>query len=123
VEGTSKDLVPLVRDEVYRITGEALRNAFRHGEARRIEVEIQYETRQLRVRVRDNGKGIDAKVLASGGRGGHHGLPGMRERAELAGGKLAVWSELNSGTEIELTIPASRAYAKASEAPAEQETR
>ena len=113
VEGSSRDLAPLIRDEVYRIAGEALRNAFRHSHARRIEVEIHYEPRMLRLRIRDDGKGIDPQVLSAGGRGGHHGLPGMRERAELVGGKLAVWSELHSGTEIELTIPSAIAYAKA----------
>jgi signal transduction histidine kinase len=116
VEGTSRDLPPLMRDEVYRIAGEALRNAFRHSSARRIEVTIHYEKRQLRMRVRDDGKGIDSQTLEAGGRTGHHGLPGMRERAEIVGGKLAVWSELNSGTEIELTIPASLAYAKSPDA-------
>ena len=112
VEGASRDLAPLVRDEVYRIAGETLRNAFRHSQAERIEVEIHYDRRQLRVRIRDNGKGIDPKVLAEGGRPGHHGLPGMQERAKLVGGKLTLWSELNSGTETELTIPASVAYSK-----------
>jgi signal transduction histidine kinase len=112
VEGTSRDLAPLIRDDVHRIAGEALRNAFRHSQASRIEVEIHYDRRQLRLRVRDNGKGIDPKILGEGGRPGHHGLPGMQERAKLVGGKLAVWSELNSGTETELTIPASVAYAK-----------
>src|SRR5262249_14099628 len=62
VEGTSRDLVPLVRDEIYRIASEALRNAFRHAQARRIEVEIHYDNRRLRMRVRDDGKGIDQKV-------------------------------------------------------------
>ena len=112
VEGASRDLAPLVRAEVYRIAGEALRNAFRHAHAKRIEVEIRYDPRQLRMRVRDDGKGIDPKVLSQGGRSGHHGLPGMHERAKLVGGKLAVWSELDSGTEAELTIPANVAYAK-----------
>ena len=112
VEGTSRDLAPLVRDEVHRITREALCNAFRHAQAERIEVEILYERRQLRLRVRDNGKGIDPKILGGGGRAGHYGLPGMQERAKLVGGKLAVWSEIDSGTETELTIPASIAYAK-----------
>jgi signal transduction histidine kinase len=114
VEGTSRDLAPLVRDEVHRIAGEAVRNAFRHAQASRIEVEIHYDRRQLRLRVRDNGKGIDPKILGEGGRPGHHGLPGMQERAKLVGGKLAVWSEIDSGTETELTIPASLAYAKPS---------
>jgi signal transduction histidine kinase/ligand-binding sensor domain-containing protein len=113
VEGETRNLAPLVRDEVYRIATEAVRNAFRHAEAKRVEVEIHYAPRQLRLRVRDNGKGIDPQVLGEGGRAGHHGLPGMQERAKVAGGKLAVWSELDSGTEIELTIPASIAHAKA----------
>jgi len=45
--------------------------------------------------------------LGGDGRAGHYGLPGMRERAKLVGGKFAVWSKLDSGTEAELTIPAS----------------
>ena len=116
VEGTPRKLAPILRDEVYRISGEALRNAFRHSAARRIEVDIHYDKRQLRLRVRDDGKGIDPQVLVQGGRAGHHGLPGMQERAKLMGSKLAVWSELDAGTEIELTIPAAVAYAKASAA-------
>ena len=112
VKGTPRDLVPLVWDEVYRINSEALRNAFLHAHARRIEVDIRYDQRQLCLRVRDNGKGIDPKVVGEGGRVGHYGLPGMHERAKLVGAKLAVWSELDSGTETELTIPGSIAYAK-----------
>ncbi len=107
-----EDLVPLVRDEVYRIASEAVRNAFRHAQAKRIEVEIQYDRRQLRLCVRDNGKGIDPKVLAEGGRDGHYGLAGMHERAKLVGGTLAVGSKLDTGTEAELSVPASVAYAK-----------
>jgi len=112
VEGKSRDLPPLVRDEVYRIAGEALRNAFRHAQAKRIEVGIRYDQRQFRLCVLDDGKGIDQAVLSAGGRAGHHGLPGIHERAQLAGGKLSVRSQLDSGTEIELTIPAGLAYAK-----------
>jgi len=112
VEGTPRNLHPILRDEVYRITGEALRNAFRHARAQRIEVEILYGERWLRLRVRDDGKGIDPKLLSGDGLAGHYGLHGMRERAKLMGGKLAVWSRLDSGTEVELSIPASTAYAK-----------
>jgi ligand-binding sensor domain-containing protein/signal transduction histidine kinase len=110
VEGNPQNLHPILRDEVYRIAGEALRNAFKHAKAQRIEVEIRYDERQLRLRVRDDGKGIEAKHLDGDGYAGHYGLRGMRERAKLMGGKLAVWSELDSGTEVELSIPASRAY-------------
>jgi len=111
VEGTPRNLHPILRDEVYRIAGETLRNAFRHAQARQIEVEIHYDARQFRLRVRDDGKGIDPEILGEHPRPGHFGLHGMRERAKIVGGQLDVWSELDSGTEIELSIPASRAYA------------
>ena len=78
---------------------------------RKIEVELWYDERQFRMRVRDDGKGIDPKFLDEGGREGHFGLHGMRERANLMEGKLTVWTAPDSGTEIELSIPASRAYA------------
>ena len=116
VEGTPRDLSPLLRDDIYRIGCEALRNAFQHAHARRIELELRYDQRQLRLRIRDDGKGIDPKVLAAGGKIGHYGLPGMHERAKLVGGKLAVWSEINSGTETELIIPASVVYEKSNAA-------
>jgi signal transduction histidine kinase len=110
VDGSPRDLHPILRDEVYRIASEAMRNAFRHARARQIEVDLHYDDRQLRLRIRDDGKGIDPEVLGGDGRAGHFGLHGMRERAKLAGGKLAIWSEIDSGTQIELTIPASTAY-------------
>jgi signal transduction histidine kinase len=112
VEGTPRDLIPLLGDEVQRVAAEALRNAFKHAQASRIEVELRYDRRQFRLRVRDDGRGIDPTILGSDGRAGHYGLPGMHERAKLAGGKLSVWSEIQSGTEVELTIPAAVAYAK-----------
>jgi signal transduction histidine kinase/ligand-binding sensor domain-containing protein len=111
VEGTPRNLHPIVRDEIYRMAGEALRNAFRHAHAQRIEAEIHYGDRELRVRVRDDGKGIDPHHLSDEGPAGHFGLRGMRERSKLIGGKLSVWSELESGTELEFSIPGERAYA------------
>jgi signal transduction histidine kinase len=110
VNGTPQNLHPMLRDEIYRITGEALRNAFYHARARRIEVEIEYDKRQVCVRVRDDGIGIDAAVLSEEGRLGHFGLRGMGERSKSIGGQLDVWSERGAGTEVELTIPASIAY-------------
>jgi signal transduction histidine kinase/ligand-binding sensor domain-containing protein len=114
VEGTPHDLTPITRDEVYRIAGEALRNAFRHARARRIEVEIHYDARQLRLQIRDDGRGIDPQLLRTDGLSGHYGLSGMRERAQSLGGELTIWSEVNSGTEIDLTVPSSIAYTKPS---------
>ena len=114
VEGTPRTLHPIVRDEIYRIGSEALRNAFRHAEAKQIEVELRYDERQLRLRIRDDGKGIDPKFLTAEGREGHFGLHGMRERAKLIRGKLTVWTAPESGTEIELSVPASHAYTASS---------
>jgi signal transduction histidine kinase/ligand-binding sensor domain-containing protein len=110
VEGHARTLHPIVRDDVYRIAAEALRNAFRHAEAREIEATIRYGERELEVAVRDDGKGIDPQRLGQQPEG-HWGLRGMRERAELIGGTLRVWSEQRSGAQVELTVPASRAYA------------
>ena len=87
-----------------------LRNAFRHSQARRIEAEILYCEDQLRLRVRDNGKGMDPVVLEKGGVPGHWGLPGVRERAQQMGAKLDVWSETGAGTEVQLAVDASIAY-------------
>lgn len=111
VEGGAQDLNPILRDEVYRIGGEALRNAFHHSQAKHIEVEIHYGVSQLRVRIRDDGKGIASDVVQDKERPGHWGLHGMRERAKIIGGNLEVWSSVQSGTEVELTIPARSAYA------------
>jgi signal transduction histidine kinase len=112
VEGETRDLHPILRDEVYRIGCEAVRNAFQHSGSARIEVRIHYDDRRFLVCIRDNGKGIDPKVLDGGGREGHCGLPGMHERANPAGGRLIVRSKVNSGTEAEIIIPAALAYAK-----------
>jgi signal transduction histidine kinase/ligand-binding sensor domain-containing protein len=112
VEGTPRPLNPIVRDEVYRIAVEALRNAVRHAKARRIEVDIRYGEQALRIRIRDDGKGIDPVVLGHGPMIGHWGLRGMRERATLIGGSFEVWSQLGTGTEAELTVPAASAYSK-----------
>jgi signal transduction histidine kinase len=113
VEGRPRTMHPIVCEEIYRIAGEALRNAFQHAEAKQIEVEIRYDERQLRLRVRDDGKGIDPSLLTGEGRAGHFGLHGMRERAKLVGGKLTVWTAPDAGTEVELRIPASHAYTEA----------
>jgi signal transduction histidine kinase/ligand-binding sensor domain-containing protein len=116
VEGPPRDIRTVLQDELYRIGREILRNAFHHARANKIEVEIRYDPQELRLRFRDNGIGIDPKVLNEGALAGHWGLPGVRERAKLAGAQLDFWSETGAGTEVQLTIPASVAYAKSPEA-------
>jgi signal transduction histidine kinase len=108
VQGSSRDVHPILRDDVYRIALEAMRNAFRHAGAHAIEAEVEYGD-NLQVRIRDDGKGIAPEIMNKG-RTGHYGLPGMRERAERIGGKLDVWSGPGAGTEIQLSIPGTLAF-------------
>ena len=112
IEGEQQTMPPMLQDEVYRISREVIRNAFAHAVASRIEVEIRYDQDQLRVRIRDDGKGIDPKILEDGGRPGHWGISGMRERAQRIGLRLDFWSEIDAGTEVQLTAPAAMAYEK-----------
>src|SRR3984957_2123156 len=109
VEGVPRAVRPTLQDEIYRIARESLRNAFRHAQAGHIETEVTYGE-SLRLRFRDDGKGIDPSVIERGGRSGHWGLLGIRERAKQIGVELSVWSELGAGTEVELNIPGSIAY-------------
>jgi signal transduction histidine kinase len=111
VEGTPRDLHPIIRDELYRIAREAIRNAFKHAHAHDIEAEITYLERLFRLRIRDDGKGIAPEMLDQG-RPGHYGLAGMSERAKQIGAKLSIWSGAGAGTEIELSVPASGAYTR-----------
>jgi signal transduction histidine kinase/ligand-binding sensor domain-containing protein len=115
VEGSARKLHPIVRDEAYRIAREAMVNAFAHAQAKSIEAEVAYDRKQLRVRLRDDGRGIDQKILDAGGRAGHWGLTGMRERAQKIRGHFEIWSRPGAGTEIELRIPASIAYKRAAQ--------
>ncbi len=109
VEGPCLPVRSLVRDDIYSIGREALVNAFRHAQASRIDVELDYAPGQLRVLVRDDGCGIDTNVLKSG-RDGHWGLSGMRERAGRIGGRLKVLSRAGAGTEVELSVPGNIAF-------------
>ncbi len=108
-QGTSRPLRQAIHDEVYRVGHEALINAFRHAQASKIELEMQYTAKFFKVLVRDDGVGIDESVIKQG-KEGHWGLSGMRERSQEIGGKLKVWSRAGAGTEVELTIPAQIAY-------------
>jgi len=116
-EGERQDLSPILQDELYRIAREVLRNAFRHARASRIEAEIRYDDRLLRLRIRDDGMGIDPKILGEGGRPGHWGLLGIHERAKRIGARVNLWSEAGAGTEVELTVPASAAYGTSGNGP------
>jgi signal transduction histidine kinase len=109
VAGQPRGLHPLLQDELYRIGREALINAFRHAQARHIEVELRYDPESFRLLVRDDGVGIHEHVLEAG-REGHWGLVGMRERAERIGAQFHVFSRPSAGTEIRLDVPSTVAF-------------
>jgi signal transduction histidine kinase/ligand-binding sensor domain-containing protein len=110
--GTPRALEPVVANEVYRIASEALHNAVRHARAQQIGVEVCCDERQLRVRVRDDGKGFE-EPQRSERADGHFGVAGMHERAKVVGGVLEVWTKPGAGTGVDLRIPAASAYTHA----------
>jgi PAS domain S-box-containing protein len=109
VAGRQQPLRPPIRNEIYRIGREALLNAFCHSGAKSVEFELEYADSDLRMRVRDNGCGIDPQVLAAG-REGHWGLTGMQERATRIGGLLKISSSAAAGTEVQLSVPGALAF-------------
>lgn len=111
VVGASREMHPIVRDEVYRIGYEAIRNACLHSKASRLEVELRY-AQDLSVRVKDDGIGIEPAVAAEG-KAGHYGLKGMRERSARIGATLTIVSQTNSGTEVTVVVPGSVVFRKA----------
>jgi len=116
--GNADEMHPIVRDEIYRISYEAIRNACAHSKGTRLEVALNY-SQDLSVRVRDNGVGI-APAVTEKGKEGHFGLQGMRERAARIGAKLTVVSSPNSGTEVTLVVPGRIIFRKEIQRPIEK---
>jgi len=103
ITGQPKALKPAVREQIYLIGREALINALRHSEATSIEAEVEYLPGRLHILVRDNGRGIDSKIVRSC-RHSHWGLVGMRERAATIGAQFQIWSHPGAGTEVEISV-------------------
>ncbi len=108
VDGAAKEMHPVVRDEVYRIGYEAIRNACAHSNAAHLEVRLEY-AHDFMMLVSDNGVGIAAEVIEQG-KEGHYGVRGMKERAQRIGAKLSIDSSRNSGTTITLVVPGRVAF-------------
>ncbi len=108
VNGDFKEIHPVVRDEMYRIGYEAIRNSCAHSKAIRLDVTLDY-AHDLTLRISDNGVGIAGEVIDKG-KEGHYGLRGMRERAERIGGKFNLVSSPDSGTTITLVVPGRLAF-------------
>jgi signal transduction histidine kinase/ligand-binding sensor domain-containing protein len=108
VVGDARALHPIVRDELYRIGHEAIQNAKAHSHGSRLSIDLTYG-QDLTLHVGDDGVGIDPGY-AIGGRDGHHGLQGMRERAARIQGRLNILSSTESGTDISVIVPGSVSF-------------
>ncbi len=108
VDGNAREMHPVVRDEIYRIGYEAIRNACAHSKASSLHVGLKYG-HDIAISIGDNGVGIPESII-NGGTNGHYGLQGMRERATRIGGKLRIVSSVDSGTEVSLVIPGRIAF-------------
>jgi signal transduction histidine kinase len=107
LQGKPRPLTKLIEEQIYRIGREAVVNALRHSGATLVEIEIEYVRRQVRVLVRDNGRGFDSQNMQLGWHS-HSGLRDMHERASRIGAKLCIWSRHGAGTEIEVLLPPGR---------------
>lgn len=97
-----KRLPPTVETNLYRIVQEALTNVVRHARASRVDVLLERRGDQMVTIIEDNGVGFDAEAA---GQSGRLGLLGMRERAEMLGGTLAIESTIGSNTTIYVEVP------------------
>jgi two-component system, NarL family, sensor histidine kinase UhpB len=99
------DLPPLSPESelaIYRVAQESLTNVARHAEAHSVEIALARGDTSVTLRVADDGRGLaDAALLAGNG-----GLRGMRERAILVGGALAVKPGRHGGVEVRFEVPA-----------------
>ncbi len=102
ITGTLQPLPVLVETNLLRIGQEAVNNAVKHARATRIDVSLNFNARNVRLSVSDNGHGFDPNQQIADG---HFGLLGMRERAEQIGGTLTIQSANEHGTQIAIDVP------------------
>jgi len=102
--GTAVHLDPSIGQNILRIAQQAVDNALQHAHATSIGIDLLFEEKDVRLRIKDDGRGFDVKK-ANGGMG----LTGMRERASIIGGKFKLRSRPGQGTRIEVMVPISRA--------------
>jgi signal transduction histidine kinase len=110
--GSDRVLDLHVVDEIFSIAREALANAFRHSEATRIDVELDYQPHEFKMTCRDNGHGFELDAILAPGPNGHWGLHGMKERAGKIGASFICQSAAGMGTEVRVVVPGRRAYVR-----------
>lgn len=105
-EGDESLIVPEVRDELFLVLREAVRNAVTHARARKIRIKLCTAKDKLKASVEDDGRGFDPDEAKGSGNG--TGLVSMRERVALLGGALNLLSTSEDGTRVEVSVPLPR---------------
>jgi signal transduction histidine kinase len=100
-DGRARGLPEGVEQALFRIGQEAITNAVRHARARRVEVELAFSRRDVRLTVGDDGVGFDPEAEHAG-----FGLRGLRERAQELGGRVEIESRPGHGTTLSLAVRA-----------------
>ena len=98
--GTAVRFARPVAEDLLRIVQQAVDNALKHARASSIRIEIAFHKKEVRLQIKDDGKGFDVRTVRRG-----VGLVGMRERAKEIGGRFTLNSKPGKGTRIEVTIP------------------
>jgi signal transduction histidine kinase len=101
--GTPRRLPAPTEHNLLRIGQEALTNALKHSNAKKIVIGVTYDAKQVQLSIRDDGTGFDIQAAGSA-RGGHFGLLDMRERAEKIGGSFCVNTKRGCGAEVRVTV-------------------
>jgi signal transduction histidine kinase len=104
VNGAYRPLRERVEDELMRIAQEAVINAVRHAEAKRVEIQLKFSATGVVLSVQDNGRGFSGEPASA--RDGHYGIAGMRERAEQIGGTFTMNSQEGHGTQVRVEVAA-----------------
>jgi signal transduction histidine kinase len=102
--GEEPDLVPAVKEALYRVAQEALHNVVKHARARRVTLLLEAGEGKLALTIEDDGVGFDPQADHPG----HLGLHTMRERVVELGGTLAIESARGRGTMVRATVPVER---------------
>jgi signal transduction histidine kinase len=104
IQGETGDLPEDVSHHVLRIAQEAVANVVKHAHAKKINLTLRKDLKQLTLNVRDNGCGFEPNGAFRSGNG-HFGIMGMRERAERLGGELRLESAPGKGTLLDVLVP------------------
>ena len=107
------ELPAQVEEQMLRVIQEALTNARKHAQAKKVEIIFSYSPERLQIIILDDGLGFDPEQARRRASEGHYGLEIMRERTRLVGGSLEIRSHLGAGTRVLLEFPLQLAHSGA----------